>query len=83
MPEPKPAKPQRIGLSGPEKMFWDEMDKIGATVEASIVRGTRDWMSDLYRFKVTRTNGYEVVGDVPWDMDTFGKVLKAAKGDKP
>lgn len=80
-PEPRP-KPKRVGVSGPEKMFWDEMDKIGATVEASIVRKTRDWMTDLYRFQITRADGSKVVGDIAWDMDTFGNVLKIAKGEK-
>jgi ATP-dependent Zn protease len=74
-------KPQRVGLSGPEKMFWDEMDAIGANVEASITRKQREWQSDLYQFQVTRANGSTQTGVVPWDLNTFSTVLKIAKGD--
>jgi hypothetical protein len=75
-------KPKRVGLSGPEKMFWDGMDAIGATVTARIIRSQADWETDIYSFKITRADGSEAAGLVPWDLDTFSKVLALAKGDK-
>jgi len=73
-------KPQRIGLSGPEKMFWDEMDAMGAACEAFIQRTTRDWWPDTYTYQLTLTDGSKRVGSIPWDLDTFSKVLAHAKG---
>ena len=74
---------QRVGLSGQEKMFWDQMDEIGAKVEASITRKNRDWQKDLYQFQVTRADGTKETGVIPWDMDTLSTVLKIAKGETP
>lgn len=79
MAEILPAKLKRVGLSGPEKMFWDQMDKIGV-VEAFIIRSPRDWFPDSYCYKVTRSDGTVKTGMVPWDMETFSKVSTIAKG---
>ena len=73
---------QRVGLSGQEKMFWDQMDAMGAKVEASITRKVRDWQTDLYQFRVTRADASTHVGVIPWDMDTLSTVLKIAKEGK-
>lgn len=67
--------------SGPEKMFYKELEAIGATVEAFIVRSSRAWFPDLYCFRVTRADGSTGVGHIPWDLDTYSAVLKLAKGE--
>ena len=67
--------------SGPEKMFYKELEAIGAKVEAYIARSVRDWAPDLYVFRVTRADGSTAVGHCPWDLDTYSYVLAIAKGE--
>lgn len=67
--------------TGPEKMFYNELEKLGAKVEAFIMRSPRDWFPDIYGYRVTRADGTQVVGNVPWDLDTYSTILKIAKGE--
>jgi hypothetical protein len=70
---------QRVGLSGTEKMFWEEVDQIGATVEAYIQRPARDWMEPLYVYKVTLPDGRIFSDYIRWGVDTFSNVLDSIK----
>ena len=76
-----PERLQRVGLSGQEKMFWDEMDAIGAKVEANIFRKVRGWQEDIYQFRITKPDRTTQTGVIPWDMETLSTVLKIAKGE--
>lgn len=68
-------------MTGPEKMFYDELGRIGARIEAFIIRSQREWFPDLYGYRITRADGSETVGHVPWDLDTYSAVLAVAKGN--
>ncbi|MEN6302266.1 MAG: hypothetical protein ABFD96_06035 [Armatimonadia bacterium] len=67
--------------TGTEKMFYEELGKLGAKIEAFIVRGPRDWFPDLYGFKITRADGSIHVGHTEWDVGTYARVLTIAKGE--
>lgn len=67
--------------SGHERMFKAELAAIGATLDAFIVRSSREWFPTLYCYRVTRADGTTAVGAIPWDLDTFSAVLAAAKGN--
>lgn len=67
--------------TGPEKIFYNELEALGATVEAYIVRSARAWAPDLYVYRVTRADKSTAVGTVPWDLNTFSAVLTHAKGE--
>lgn len=68
-------------MSGPERMFYEELEAIGARVDAFIVRAQRDWFPDLYGYRITRADGSIAVGHVPWDLNTYAAVLAVAKGN--
>jgi hypothetical protein len=74
------AKPKPFGVSGPELILREELEKIGATVEATIWRPSQEWLPNQYAFRVTRKDGSQQTGVVPWDLSTFAKVLEVAKG---
>lgn len=68
-------------MTGPERMFYDEMNALEATVEAFIIRKPREWAQDLYGYRVTRKDGSQAAGYLPWDLDTYGTVIAIAKGE--
>lgn len=70
---------KRMAFSGIEVMFWDEMRKIGATVEAYILRPTQEWAPATYGYKITLDDGRVKTGIIPWDVETFSRVLAIAK----
>lgn len=67
-------------LSGPEKMFRDEMDALGATIEGVLIRPPREWLPDLYGYRITKADGSQVTGFVEWDLQTFSNLLAIARG---
>lgn len=67
--------------TGTEKMFYNELEAIGAKIEAFIIRAPRDWFHDIYGFRITRADGSTAVGHVPWDLNTYSAVLAIAKGE--
>lgn len=68
--------------TGPEKMLFDELAALGVTLEALIIRTPRDWVPDLYAYRLTTKSGGVIATNViPWDIDTYPKVLAAAKGN--
>lgn len=67
-------------MSGPEKLFYDELNAIGATVHGCIIRAPRDWLHDLYGFQVTRSDGSQVAGYLPWNVSTYPQIIAIAKG---
>ncbi|TXH48453.1 MAG: hypothetical protein E6Q97_24735 [Desulfurellales bacterium] len=74
---PKP--PKRVAFSGIEVMFWDEMKKIGADVEAYIQRPAQEWAPSVYGYKITLKDGRVLTGLIPWNIETFSRILAIAK----
>lgn len=67
--------------TGTERMFCDELEKLGAKSEAFIIRSSREWFPDIYGFRVTRADGTQAVGHLPYDLDTYAKVIAIVKGE--
>lgn len=68
-------------MTGPERMFYDQLEALGATIQAFIIRSQREWFPDLYCYRLTRADGSTAVGHVAWDLDTYSAVLAVAKGN--
>lgn len=66
-------------LSGPEKMFQDQLAAIGASIEGVLIRPPRDWLPELYGYRITKADGSQVTGFVDWDLDTFSNLMTIAK----
>lgn len=64
----------RVGLSGPEAMFFELADARGAVIEARIINKVKDWEETLYSFCITFPKGNKRTGLIPWDMSTFAKL---------
>ena len=77
-PTPTQSKPKRVAFSGMEVMFWDEMKKIGAHVEAAIHRPAQEWAPATYSYKLTLANGTVRIGVIPWNIETFSRILAIA-----
>jgi hypothetical protein len=75
------AKPDRVGLSGPERMFWEEMDGLGITMEAYIQRTSRDWWPDQFIYRMTLADGSQKTGSIAWDLDSYSKLIAVARGE--
>lgn len=67
------------GLSGPERMFREELDAMGATLAAFIFRPPCDWLDEQYGFCITRADGTRVTGVIPWNVHTYPTILEKAK----
>ena len=68
-------------MTGTERMFYDELEKIGAKIEAFIIRSSREWFPDLYGYRITRDDGSQEVGYLEFDVHTYSRVLAIAKGE--
>lgn len=68
------------GISGPEKMFRQELDACGASIDAMIIRPPRDWAPDYYCYQLTMGDGSKKTGMVEWGLETFATIIKIAKG---
>jgi hypothetical protein len=73
--------PNRSALTGAVRIFWDEMDKLGATMEGNRVFPTHEWEVVRFNYRVTRNDGSQLTGSLPWDIDTYSNLLKVAKGE--
>jgi hypothetical protein len=67
-------------MDATERMFYDEMAKIGASLEGFIRRSPRDWYPDKRAYKITRSDGSIRVGEVNVDLETYQNILNVAKG---
>lgn len=68
-------------LSGPEKMFREELEAIGAKIEGVLIRTPRDWLPNLYGYRITKANGEQLTGFVPWNLNTFYALMNVVRGE--
>lgn len=80
MPAPNEApKAKRLAFSGPELMFREELAKLGAKVDSYIYRPQQEWADVVYGFRITRADGSVETGAMPWDLNTFSRIIELAK----
>lgn len=76
--ETPPSDPLK-GLPTIERMFREELAKLGVKLDAFMFTPPVDWMEKQYFYRLTWPDGKTLTANIPWGISTFHVIIEEAK----